>query len=421
MELSPEAATAASLAVAGLAGLAVGIEREWSGHATGPEARFAGARTFLLLGLLGGLAGWAAGLGYPATSLVLLSGGAGLTVAAYVMAARRGGEAIEGTTEAAALAVLALGMVAGLGHLRLASAIAAVMVLALREKSLIHNFVLRIGEPEFRAALQFSVLALVLLPILPPGPYGPLGGLRPRALWGVGLLFSGLNFVGYLARRIVGPAHAYGVTGLLGGLVSSTAVTLGFSRQSRKAPALGTALALGTLAACTVLLFRVAVVTLVLSPPVAAALVWFLVPPVLIGVGFVVVALRRRTIGSSPEAMEPSRSPLQLGSAMKMAVAFQVALMAVVFVQQVWGATGVLTTAAFLGLTDMDALTLSMSRLGQQGEVSLAARAIAVGILSNTGLKLGLAASGSPDYRRVGVAGLLALGAGSALGLWLGW
>jgi uncharacterized membrane protein (DUF4010 family) len=421
MELSPEVATAASLAVAGLAGLAVGIEREWSGHATGPEARFAGARTFLLLGLLGGLAGWAATLGYLPVTVVLLTGGAAFTVAAYVMAARRGGEAIEGTTEAAALAVLALGMVAGLGHLRLASAIAAVMVLVLREKSLIHNFVHRIGEPEFRAALQFSVLALVLLPILPLGPYGPLGGLRPRALWSVVLLFSGLNFVGYLARRAIGPAHAYGVAGLLGGLISSTAVTLGFSRQSRTAPALGTALALGTLAACTVLLFRVAVVTLVLSPPVAAALVWFLVPPALIGVGFVLVALRRHTVGSSPEVMEPSRSPLQLGSAIRMAVAFQLALMAVQLVQQLWGATGVLTTAALLGLTDMDALTLSMSRLGQQGEVSLAARAIAVGILSNTGLKLGLAASGSSDYRRVGVAGLLALGAGSALGLWLGW
>jgi len=191
---------ASRLAVAALVGLAIGMEREWSGHASGPQARFAGARTFLLLGLLGGLAGWLASRGFVAGAALLLAGGAALAVAAYVIGVQRTQD-VDGTTETAALVVLALGTVAGLGQLAIAGGAGALVVLALAEKTRIHGFVRRIGEQEMRAALYFAVLALVVLPALPAGPYGPLGGIRPRALWTVVLLFCALNFAGYLARR----------------------------------------------------------------------------------------------------------------------------------------------------------------------------------------------------------------------------
>src|SRR5512134_2614078 len=183
------------LALAGLAGLAVGIEREWSGHASGPGARFAGVRTFLLLGLLGGVAGWLTTEGLIAVAGVLLAGGAALTIVAYFTASRASGDP-DGTTEAAALLVLGVGALCGMGHGRLGSGIAAVAVVALAEKSRIQGLVRRIGEVELRAALQFAVLALVVLPLLPTGPYGPLGGVRPQALWILVLVFSGLNFLG---------------------------------------------------------------------------------------------------------------------------------------------------------------------------------------------------------------------------------
>ena len=186
-----ELETAVRLAVAGLAGLAVGIEREWSGHASGPDARFAGVRTFFLLGALGGLAGWLLEVADPMVSAALLIAAGGLIVAAYVSAARRGGEAIEGTTEAAAVLVLGIGVLAGMGSLRVASGAATVVVLVLREKTLTHGFLKRIGEEEMRAALQFAVLALVVLPLLPVGPVGPFGGIKPRGLWTVVLIFTG--------------------------------------------------------------------------------------------------------------------------------------------------------------------------------------------------------------------------------------
>jgi len=259
------------LTVSGLIGLAIGVEREWSGHASGPRARFAGVRTFFLLGLLSGIAGLLADRDQALLAAVLLAGPALLAVAAYVVASLETGDR-DGTTEAAALLVLATGGLAGMGQASIAAAIAVLAALALAEKSRVRELITRIGETELRAALHFAVLAIVVLPLLPAGPYGPGGAIRPRELWSVVLIFSGINFVGYLARRAVGAERGYGITGLLGGLISSTAVTLGFSRQSRAEPEHARGLALGVIAACTVLLGRVLVVTAVLSLSTALAL-----------------------------------------------------------------------------------------------------------------------------------------------------
>ena len=419
LELALDLDTAGHLGVAALAGLAVGIEREWSGHATGPAARFAGARTFLLLGMLGGLAGWLTAAGLALLGGLVLGGAIALTVAAYVAAARHGDAAVEGTTEVAALTVLALGAVAGLGYPLLTSGAVAIMVLALVEKTRIQQTIHRIGQREITAALQFAVLALVILPLLPVGPYGPLDSIRPRALWAIVLLFSGINFAGYIARRSVGESRGFPVTGMLGGLVSSTAVTLAFSRTSRDEPALAPPLATGVLAACTVLLLRVALVTTLLNPPVTAALAWYLLPPLVVGAVMVTFALLR----AKPDHTETARSesPLGLWSSLKMAVAFQLVLTLIPLVQQTWGVTGVLASAALLGATDLDALTLSMCRIAAGGDgAALAAEGIAIGILVNTAVKLGITlVLGSSPFRRWASTGLVALGAASALGLWL--
>lgn len=409
-------ALARQLALAGLTGLAVGIEREWSGHASGPQARFGGVRTFLLLGLIGGIGGMLAAEGWVAVGAALIGGAALLAVLAYVVASQQTGDR-DGTTEAAALLVLATGGLCGLGYAALGSGVAAISVLALAEKGRIQALVARIGEQELRAALRFAVLAIVVLPLLPVGPFGPYSAIRPRELWTIVLLFSGLNFLGYLARRAVGPERGYGVTGLLGGLVSSTAVALTFAKKSREVPAYPGSLGLGVVAACTVLIPRVLGITLVLSPPVAGELAPYLVPPLLVGAAFVAWAVVRSRVGSASQSTFDS-SPLRLVSAIKMAVAFQVVLLLMPAIQHIWGGAGVLGSAAVLGLTDMDALTYSMSRLGSTGAARLAARAIAVGIVANTVLKLMLVLSlGSPAFRRAAAPGLFALAAAAGLAL----
>lgn len=408
------------LAVAALAGLAIGAEREWSGHAKGPDARFAGVRTFFLLGLVGGVAGWFALEGLQLLSFALLLAGGALTAAAYSIAARRTSATIDGTTEVAALFVLAAGTVAGLGFMALASGIATVVVIALAEKTRIHSFLAKIEESELRAALLFAAIALVILPVLPNGPFGPWGGIRPRALWMIVVIFSGINFLGYLARRGVGAARGYGVTGLIGGVISSTAVTLNFSRESRRDPGIGTSLAIGVIGACTVLLPRIAITSMVLNPPVARALLPYLLPSFAVGALIVALALRRPVGAATPR--ETQDNPLRFGSAFRMALLFQVALTASTVAASDWGSRGVISSAVVLGLTDMDALTVSMNRLGESPDtVLLAARAIAIGVLANTFFKAALAAVlGTGRFRWLAVSGLAALAAAAGLGLWIG-
>ena len=417
---TPLIAIAQHLAVAAVAGLAIGVEREWSGHATGPDARFAGVRTFLLLGLLGGIAGWLGSEDMAVVAAALLLAAGALTVVAYSIAARRTAASIDGTTEAAAIIVLAIGFTAGIGYMSVASGIATVIVLVLAEKTRIHALLDRIDEIELRAGLQFAALALVVLPMLPEGPFGPWGGIKPRGLWTVVVIFSGLNFLGYLTRRSVGAERGYGATGLLGGVVSSTALTLNFSRASRQDASVGDALAVGVVGACTVLLPRITVISAVLNPAVARSLIPYLLPGFVVGAIVVAIALRRPATAAPPPEETPN--PLRIGSAIQMAVLFQIALTASSLAARYWGTRGVISSAVVLGLTDMDALTVSMNHLGSSAEmVTLAARAIAIGVLTNTVFKASLATVvGSGRFRWLALAGLGMLAAASVLGLWFG-
>lgn len=411
---------AARLAVAAVAGLAVGVEREWSGHATGPGARFAGVRTFFLLGLLGGLAGvLGVEVGLELTAALLLAAG-GLIVAAYLRASRRGAEDVDGTTETAALVVLALGTLAGFGWMAIASGAAAVMVLALGEKHAIQTFIRRIDEPEMRAALRFAVMAAVILPLLPEGPIDSLLGIRPRSLWAVVLLFSGISFIGFVARRAIGQAHGYLVTGALGGLISSTAVTLTFARQSRKREAESGALALGAIAASCVLVPRVLVLTLILNPRLLPAAALALTPILAVGVAVVFAGLRRGAAQAHGDAL-PERNPLQLWSAIRLTVAFQVVLLLLDQVAARFGSQGVYLGALVLGLTDMDALTFGMNRLAQDAAlIVVAAVSLAIGVASNGVLKSAVAlVAGTRGYWRRVVPVLLFMAVLSLGGAWL--
>src|SRR5262249_48522610 len=207
-----------------------------------------------MLGAVGGFSGalWTAGVTAP--SAILLAGAVAIVAAAYVAGSRQD---IDGTTEVAALVVLAAGLLAGVGSVTLASGAIAIVVLLLVEKSRLHSLVRRIDDVGLRSGVRFAVMALVVLPLLPEGPFGPLGGARPRHLWTLVLFFSGLSFVGYVARRFVGPGHGYLVSGVLGGLISSTNVTFTFARTSRKERGLEGALAIGAVGANAVVFPRV--------------------------------------------------------------------------------------------------------------------------------------------------------------------
>jgi len=411
-----ESIDALGILIATLGGAAVGLEREWSGHATGPKARFAGIRTFTLLGLLAGLAGWLWSNGLHVLSASLLASAGALIVAAYFAASR---VEVDGTTEVAALVVLAAGTVAGMRELRLASAIIAITALLLAEKSRLHSMVKHIDDASLRAGFRFAVMAVVILPILPQGPYGPLGGIRPRQLWTLVLFFSGLNFLGYMARRAIGSSKGYPIAGMLGGIISSTNVTLSFARTSRREIGAGISLGLGVIGASAVMCLRVLVTTAVLNPRVSMAAVGYLVAPFIVAAVVAAWGFLKHNEPASNEAA-PS-NPLQFASAFQMAVLFQGVMFAVRWAQGAWGQSGVFVSAGVLGLADLDALVVSMARgAGAQLPVAIAAQAIAIGVLSNTLLKLCIGAViGEKQFRKVVVFGLIAvaLASGASLAL----
>lgn len=404
------------IAVAALGGAAVGVERQRSGHASGPHARFGGVRTFTLLGGLAGLAGWLASLHFIGFALVLASGAVALVIAGYAAA---GGKDVDATTEAAALVVVAAGVAAGLGWLALASGVIALTTLLLVEKSRLHALVGRIDDEELRAAARFGVMAVVILPLLPEGPIGPWGGIRPRELWMLVLFFTGISFAGYLAHRLFGAGHGYAVAGLLAGIVSSTNATFTFARLSRREPAVARALGVGTVAACTMLFPRVFIAACVLNLGVALALLPYLAAPCAVGLVSLLAWWRSSADGAQPATMP--RNPLQVWPALQIAAIFQVVLFAVGAVRHLFGESGLIVSGAVLGLTDVDALTISMTKAADAGVApAVAAKAISVGILANGVLKTALTGTfgTAPLFRIAGVALAAMSGAiGVAIGL----
>jgi uncharacterized membrane protein (DUF4010 family) len=416
-------ATAVRLGIAALIGLAVGLEREWSGHASGAAARFAGLRTFLLIGLLGGSAGLLAREGHELIAAAIVIGTAAMAIAAYVVATLAPDSDRDGTTEIAAILVTVLGVIAGSGSWAVAAGAGSLVVLALHEKKRLHGAVTHVHPQELSAALRFAVLALVVLPLLPEGPYLGWAAIRPRALWFIVLLFCAINFAGFLARRFAEEGRGYLLTGLLGGVISSTAVAFGFARFSRKDTQAATALAIGVIAACTVLVPRVLVVSAVLNQEVATRLAPLIIPAGLIGAVIVAAAWKYGSSWAAPATDAPGqwlagddRSPLRLWVAIRLAILFQLAIMAITLARSIWSVQGVYGSAVVLGLTDVDALTVSMSTPTTAIAPMMAARAIGVGILANTMVKLGIAVvAGSGRFRLIAGAVLLAMAAVTAV------
>lgn len=376
----------AGLVVAILGGAAVGVERQRSGHASGPDARLGGVRTFTLLGTVAGIAGLLTAADYALAAGLLVSGALALIVAGYVRASKHD---IDATTEVAALVVLGAGVLSGLGELRFSAALTTMTVLLLAEKQGLHKFVDRLDDTMLLAAARVAVMSVVILPLLPEGPFGPAPGIRPRELWLLVLLFSGLSFAGFIAQRLAGAA-GYPITGLLGGLVSSTSVTLTFSRLSRAHRAQAAPLSTGAVAASTILFLRVLVAVAVLNAALVQTLAWYLWAPFVAGLA--ALALAWRQMDGPKAAPSQLRNPLQFRAALEMAALFQVVLYGVHYARSWMGEGGLLAGGFLLGLTDVDALTLAMTRSVTTGtSADLACRAILMGVIANCLMKAAVA------------------------------
>jgi uncharacterized membrane protein (DUF4010 family) len=396
----------------------MGLERERN-----PAAK-AGLRTFALTALFGALAAhladktaapWLIAVG------LLLAGS--MMIAAYVRQPTEDGD--PGTTTVSAVLVCyGLGVLCWLNELQLAAALGIGATMLLYFKSELHGISQTLTRQDLISMLQFAVLSLIVLPLLPDKGYGPYAALNPYHIWWMVVLISGLSLAGYAALRIAGQKRGTVMIGLLGGLVSSTATTLTFSRFCKRDGAIDSELirvsTMVIVLANLVVLIRLAVLVALLSLPTFKQLAPILAMGLLAGTLAAWYGLRKlRPSGDMPEFKLDN--PTEIKTAITFGGLYSVVLLASAWLSDLIGTQGLYAVAAVAGLTDVDAITLSTLRLVDMRSIQIdpAVFAIVLAFIANLIFKSGLVlVIGGWNMARHAIAGMGAVGGGLILG-WL--
>jgi uncharacterized membrane protein (DUF4010 family) len=418
--MSMETTVVRDFSIALLIGALVGIERERHKAVESPVS-YAGVRTFILMAEAGAVSAWLSlKLGAPWVFVATLLAVAAAVVTGQVLESRVRADSLGLTTEVAALAVTLLGGMVMYGFPEIAVALAIVTSSVLAFKRPLHALVARLGADDLSAGLKLLIASFIVLPLLPNRAIDPWQALNPYKLWLLVVLISSLSLVGYVAVRVLGSARGTLITGASGGLVSSTAVSLSFARESRAgagAPA-DHALAAGILLSWVVMFVRVVIEVAIVHPGlVARVLVPFSAMAAV--AGLVAAASYRRSVAPAAEESKhtevPLENPFSLVAATKFGLVFAGVMLVVKLAQTYLPGGGLYVVAGLAGLTDVDAITLSMADFARQGgPPATAVGAIAVAAVANTLVKCGLVvALGSRSLRtRMLPATLLILAAG---------
>lgn len=391
-------------------GLFMGLERERR-----PSAR-AGVRTFALVSLLGTLT---AMLGQLTGSVWLPAAGLAAVAAMMIAAnALHPDEKDPGTTSVVALLVCyGLGALAWHGQVQLAVMLAIGVTALLYFKTELEGISTRLSARDLMSILQFAVLSLVVLPVLPNKEYGPYLAFNPHQVWMMVVLISGVSLLGYAALRLIGGRHGVTVVGIFGGVVSSTATTLVFSRHGRSG-AVPTAAIVILLANLTMML-RLLVYAAVLSPRLLGHVALVIGPGILLAV-LASLPLWRGLNGDKDLPLPETRNPTELRAALGFGLLYAAILLLAAWLSDLLGSKGMYALALVSGLTDVDAITLSSLRLFDLAKLNEAAviTTIALAAMANLAFKLGLATViGGAGLARKVWPGMIAAGVGMGVGL----
>lgn len=396
-------------------GLLIGLERERRSSAK------AGLRTFALVALLGTLSGLLAekaGSGWILAAGLLAVGA--MIIAAYINRPDDAGD--PGTTSVVAILVCyCLGAAVWFGYGTLAVMLGIATTVLLYFKAELHGLSSQLTSKDLISILQFAVLSFVILPILPDRNYGPYEALNPYQAWLMVVLVSGVSLAGYAALRLAGPQHGAPMMGLLGGLVSSTATTVVFSRHAHAHAALARTAMVVIMVASLMVLLRLTVIAAVVAPDVIEPLAKVFAGGLVLGLAVTAFGWRRlETQGELP--MPEVRNPTEIRTALGFGVLYAVVLFCSAWLSDVAGAKGMYAVALASGLTDVDAITLSSLRLFSIDKLSAgqAVTSIALAVLSNLTFKAGLIVTlGGWNLARLTLPAMLAVAVGIGLGLFL--
>jgi uncharacterized membrane protein (DUF4010 family) len=399
------------LAVSFGLGLLLGLERERQGSS------IAGIRTFPIISLFGTVCaqvgqtfgGWIVAVGMLALAAIVVS--------ANFVQVKKGTIDPGTTTEVAALLLYGVGALIVIGYLTAALVIAGAMALLLHSKKPLHNFARAIGERDMRAIMQFVLLSLVILPILPSEEYGPYGVWNPFKLWLMVVLIVGISLGGYVAYKFLGARAGSLLGGIIGGLVSSTATTVSYSRRTASEAALAPLGAFVIMTASCISIVRVLVEVAAVAPGQFAGIVFPLIGMLVFC--FLIAAALFFPSRKQGAQMPEQKNPAELKPALIFGAIYALVLLAVAVAKQHFGSAGLYVVAVISGLTDLDAITLSTAQLASSKMVDTitAWRVVLIAVMSNFLFKFGIvAALGSPALtRRIGSAFAAALVAGGAI------
>jgi len=366
-----------NMGLALLLGTLIGLERERTRHKEDVH-EFGGIRTMGLISTLGYLIYSL----FPGSVLfpVLTGGFLALLVASYIMSSYQGHNS-GATTEMAGFFAYLIGILMAMGESLYATVVTLVVLLLLYFKKPLHHLAHTLEKEELYDTLKFVAIVFVILPLLPNQHFGPLDVLNPYEIWLVVVLISSISFASYLAIKFLGPKKGIGAGGFLGGLISSTAVSMSFSQLSRKAPRVVNPFVFGILVACSAMFFRVLLTVSILNRELLSLLY---VPMIAMGIaGFSLAAYywfkkSGQPLKSFTEKDLNLKSPFQLRSAIQFGVLFAALLFVSKFAADYFGAQGVLLTAFLSGVFDVDAITVSMANLSEAGEITTTTGALAI-------------------------------------------
>ena len=374
-------------------GALIGLERQWEKETWHPGKHvLAGLRTFTFWSLLGTLCGYFTQTVHP---FFFLAGFLAMAVwiAIFLFYKNRSSADPGYTTGAVGLLTYLIGGLVAYGQDKAALILTLTVVILLALKPYVHQVSRRFSKEDVRMALQFAAITGVILPLVPDEPWGPHGAFNPHSIWLMVVLVSGASFGGYVAVRLFGHKLGIALTGLIGGIASSTATTLAMSKESKAQPALTADCAMAVVLACTVMLWRVAALTAVVySPILNQVAIPFLMmsAPALVWCGWRIL---RDGKGNPRDGAPEYRNPLGLRDSLKFAVFYALIVYLVKVGQVRYGETGIDTVSALSGLMDLDAISLSLTRMaGEGGIMDMAVKGILIATVANTVVKAGVVA-----------------------------
>jgi uncharacterized membrane protein (DUF4010 family) len=410
-----------NFAIALFIGALIGLERE-KRKSREAEQNLGGIRTFILMAMAGAISGWLSSrLDAPVIFASALGLASILVITGYAITVRAGTATPGLTTEIAAIVTVLLGGLVMFGWPELAVGLGIATSAVLAFKGQLHGAVAKLGEDDIYAGIKLLIASFIILPLLPDRALDPLDALNPRQLWLLVIFIAALSLVGYVAVRVLGQTRGTAATGLFGGLVSSTAVTLSFARRSRdegRTAEGSDILAAGVLLAWVVMVIRIVVEVFIVHRP--------LLPVVAVPIGAIAavsliagVLLLRRGSDADDEDFEdvPLRNPFSLTAAAKFGALFALVMVVVAAAERLLPPGGMYLIAGVAGLTDVDAITLSMADYAKAGGAEeVAALSITIAAISNTLVKGGMVlVLGSGNLkRRISVVMALVIIAGLA-------